>query len=211
MPLARIAGTAIPFGRDDVDTDLIIPSQYMKTVSRTGLGSGAFAALRAEPGNIFDDPRYAGASILIAGRNFGCGSSREHAVWALQDMGFKAVIARSFGEIFESNAFRNGLVAISIDRSGIESLLEAAATGPVEIDLEQEAIFAAGGVRLPFSLDPFRKDFLVNGWDEIELTSRLESQIAQFEERQAREQPWLLSGLAGAASRHAIDPGTKES
>ena len=114
MVRLRITGPVIPFGRANVDTDLIIPASYMKTLTREGLGDGAFAALRGTPGNVFDDPCYRGAPILVAGANFGCGSSREHAVWALLQIGVEAVIAPSFGEIFETNALRNGLVPVTV-------------------------------------------------------------------------------------------------
>ena len=124
--IVRIEGRAIPFGRANVDTDLIIPAAHLKTVSRLGLGRYAFEPLRREPGNVFDEPEFSGAPMLIAGANFGCGSSREHAVWALCDLGIKAVIAPSFSDIFAANAFRNGLVTVVLPPEAIDRLLAVA-------------------------------------------------------------------------------------
>ena len=135
QPVSTIAGRAIPFGRKNVDTDVIIPAHWLKTTSREGLGRGAFESVRAEPGNVFDDPAYAGAPILIAGDNFGCGSSREHAAWALLDMGVRAVIAPSFSDIFSGNAFKNGILAVELPQDQVDRLLAVAATDPVYICL----------------------------------------------------------------------------
>ena len=180
--IRRIAGRAIPFGRDNVDTDLIIPAAYLKTVTRSGLGRFAFAPVRREPGNVFDDPDLAGAPILIAGENFGCGSSREHAVWALADLGVQAVIAPSFSDIFAGNAFRNGLVAVAVDAAAAARLLTLAPDNEIEVDLEGLEVRAAGET-FPFSLDPFRRDCLMQGIDEIGLTLAHEAGIAAFEAR----------------------------
>jgi 3-isopropylmalate/(R)-2-methylmalate dehydratase small subunit len=193
----RIRGIAIPFGRANVDTDLIIPSQYMKTVGREGLGKGAFAPLRGEPGNMFAEPRHADAPILIAGANFGCGSSREHAVWALIDMGLKAVIAPSFGEIFENNALRNGLLAARVAEPEVGTLMAEARDGEVEIDVEAGIVTSPGGARFRFALDPFRRRCLIEGLDELALTESHAPAIAAFEERQASERPWLAALAAG--------------
>ena len=127
-PVSTIEGRAIPLGAKNVDTDVIIPAHWLKTVTREGLGKGAFESLRGQPGNPFDDPDFAGAPILIAGDNFGCGSSREHAAWALLDLGIRAVIAPSFSDIFAGNAFKNGILAVSLPQEQVDRLLEVART-----------------------------------------------------------------------------------
>ena len=185
----RIIGPVIPFGRANVDTDLIIPARHMRTTGRGGLGAGAFEALRDTPGNPFDDPCYRGAPILVAGANFGCGSSREHAVWALQQIGVEAVIAPSFGEIFEANALRNGLVPVRLPDDSVEALLELGPEQHVTIDLIAERVLAPHG-ELAFRLDPFRKHCLVNGLDEIAVTKSHRADIAAYEARARRERPW---------------------
>jgi len=185
----RIVGPVIPFGQADVDTDLIIPARYMRTTTREGLGRGAFEALRGTPGNCFDDPCYRGAPILVAGRNFGCGSSREHAVWALQQIGIEAVVAPSFGEIFETNALRNGLVPVRLSEDEVEGLLELPPDRHIVVDIIAERVIAPYG-EMPFRLDPFRKHCLVQGLDEIEVTASYAAQIDAYEERARRERPW---------------------
>jgi len=191
-PRLRITGPVIPFGRSNVDTDLIIPAHHMRATGREGLGAGLFEALRGQPGNVFDDPWYRGAPILVAGANFGCGSSREHAVWALQQAGIEAVVAPSFGEIFEANALRNGLVAVRLAAAEVEALLDLGPTQHVTIDVVGEMVIAPGG-EYPFRLDPFRKRCLVEGLDEIALTLEHEAEIEAFERRQAEERPWLAT------------------
>lgn len=190
-PVSTIEGKAIPFGRANVDTDVIIPAKWLKTISREGLGRGAFETVRAEPGNVFDDPANQGAPILIAGENFGCGSSREHAAWALGDLGIKAVIAPSFSDIFSGNAFKNGLLAIELPRAAIDRLMEVARTDPIAIDLEHQTVTTPFQDRFTFEIDPFRKHCLLNGLDEVGLTLAMDSQIASFEEKRALETPWL--------------------
>ncbi|MGZ8997594.1 MAG: 3-isopropylmalate dehydratase small subunit [Allosphingosinicella sp.] len=185
----RITGPIVPFDRANVDTDLIIPARFMKTLTREGLGEGTFAALRGMPGNVFEHPWYRGAPILVAGANFGCGSSREHAVWALQQIGIEAVIAPSFGEIFEANALRNGLLAVRVKEAEIEALIEIGPTSHVTIDIIAERVIMPGG-EIAFRLDPFRKHCLVNGLDEIAITEGFEPAIAAYEERARRERPW---------------------
>ena len=130
-PVTTVSGTAYPWGAKNIDTDVIIPAHWLKTITRVGLGRGAFETVRAQPGNIFDDPRYAGAPILIAGDNFGCGSSREHAAWALADMGIQAVIAPSFSDIFSGNAFKNGIVPVVLPQEAIDRLVEVAQDQPI--------------------------------------------------------------------------------
>ncbi|MBS0315115.1 MAG: 3-isopropylmalate dehydratase small subunit [Proteobacteria bacterium] len=190
-PVRAVEGKAIPFGRANVDTDIIIPAKWLKTISREGLGRGAFETVRAEPGNVFDDPAYVGAPILIAGENFGCGSSREHAAWALADLGIKAVIAPSYSDIFSGNAFKNGLLAIELPRAAIDRLMEVAKTDPISIDLEHQTVTTRFQDRFTFEIDPFRKHCLLNGLDEVGLTLAMEKQIAGFEQKRELETPWL--------------------
>ena len=198
-PVRAIEGRAIPFGLKNVDTDLIIPARWLKTISREGLGAGAFEAVRAEPGNIFDDPRFTGAPILIAGDNFGCGSSREHAAWALADMGVRAVIAPSFSDIFSGNAFKNGILTVALPQDAVDRLLAVAATDPVSIDLESQSVTTPFQDRFSFPIDPFRKDCLLRGLDEIGLTLARDGAIATYERRLGAAQPWLVRGTALSA------------
>ena len=170
---------------------MIIPAHHLKTVTREGLGAHAFETIRAEAGNVFDDPRFAGAPILIAGDNFGCGSSREHAAWALADMGVRAVIAPSFSDIFSGNAFKNGIAAIVLPQAAVDRLLAVAATDPVTVDLETETVTTPFQDRFVFAMDPFRRDCLMEGKDEIGLTLGLTDEIAAFEAMAAAERPWL--------------------
>ena len=185
-----LTGIAVPFGAANVDTDAIIPARFLKTVTRTGLGKGAFAALRAEPDNIFDSPRNAGAPILIAGDNFGCGSSREHAPWALADLGFRAVIAPSFADIFAGNAFKNGMLLVVLPQEQVDRLMEIAAEHEITVDLENQVVTTPFQDRFAFEIDPFRKHCLLNGLDEIGLTTQMDAEIAAYETRLKRERPW---------------------
>jgi 3-isopropylmalate/(R)-2-methylmalate dehydratase small subunit len=198
-PVSTVEGRAYPFGRKNVDTDLIIPAHWLKTVSREGLGRGAFEAVRAEPGNVFDDPEFAGAPILVAGDNFGCGSSREHAAWALLDMGVRAVIAPSFSDIFAGNAFKNGILTVALPQAAIDRLLEVAKTDPISIDLEHQTVTTPFQDRFEFAIDPFRKHCLGAGLDEVALTLESGEAIDAYEERQARDRPWLARGTSLAA------------
>ena len=190
-PVTTVHGTAYPWGAKNVDTDVIIPAHWLKTVSRAGLGRGAFETVRSEPGNLFDDPRYAGAPILIAGDNFGCGSSREHAAWALADMGVQAVIAPSFSDIFSGNAVKNGIVPVVLPQEVIDRLLEVAQDQPVTVDLETMTVTTPFQDRFTFALDPFRRRCLMEGLDEIGLTLARDTQISNFEIGVAAERPWL--------------------
>ncbi|MDB5719503.1 MAG: leuD [Alphaproteobacteria bacterium] len=178
---SRIQGRAYPLGRANVDTDVIIPAAHLKTITRAGLGRYAFDTVRAEVGNVFDDPRFAGAPILIAGDNFGCGSSREHAAWALADLGIRAVIAPSFADIFASNAFKNGIVTVALPQSAIDRLLAVAEADEIEVDLETMSVTTPLQDRYAFSLDPFRRRCLLEGLDEIALTLASESAIRTYE------------------------------
>lgn len=190
-PIATVEGRAYPLARKNVDTDVIIPAAYLKTISRVGLGRGAFETIRAEPGNVFDDPEYRGAPIIIAGDNFGCGSSREHAAWALGDMGVKAVIAPSFSDIFSGNAFKNGIVTVVLAQEAVDRLLEVAKTHPITIDLENQVVTTPFQDRFTFDIDPFRKHCLTQGLDEIGLTLAMDRRIADFEARMRAERAWL--------------------
>lgn len=183
IPIHRIEGRAYPLGRSNVDTDVIIAAEHLKTLTRTGLGRHAFETVRRDPGNVLDDPAFAGAPILIAGANFGCGSSREHAAWALLDLGIKAVIAPSFADIFAGNAFKNGIVTVELDQQGIETLMDVAREHPITIDLHAMAVTTPLRDLLAFSLDPFRRQCLLEGLDEIALTLASEAAIAAYERR----------------------------
>ncbi|MEO0062739.1 MAG: hypothetical protein RLZZ08_1299 [Pseudomonadota bacterium] len=198
-PLREVEGRAIPFGRKNVDTDLIIPAKWLKTISREGLGRGAFESVREDPANVFDQPEFARAPILVAGDNFGCGSSREHAAWALLDMGVKAVIAPSFSDIFSGNAFKNGILTVVLPQDAVDRLLEVAATDPITIDLETQTVTTPFQDRFTFEIDPFRKSCLLGGLDEVGLTLAQDGTIATYENRLATERPWLARGTAVAA------------
>ena len=191
-----IEGKAYPWGQKNVDTDIIIPAAWLKTVTREGLGRGAFETVRSVPGNIFDDPAYAGAPILIAGDNFGCGSSREHAAWAINDLGIRAVIAPSFSDIFSGNAFKNGLLTVVLPQDVIDRLIEVAKDQPISIDLEQQMVTTPFQDRFAFEIDPFRKMCLMDGLDEIGLTMGEDAQIGAYEVQRAAAHPWLVPGAA---------------
>lgn len=198
-PVSQIDGRAIPFGRKNVDTDIIIPAHWLKTISREGLGRGAFEALRQDPDNLFDSAEFAGSPILIAGDNFGCGSSREHAAWALLDLGIKAVIAPSFSDIFSGNAFKNGILTVVLPQEQVDRLLEVAKTDPVHIDLESQTVTTPFQDRFRFEIDPFRKHCLLNGLDEVGLTLARDSAISAFEGTVRTERPFLAQGTGVAA------------
>lgn len=191
-PFTTIEGRAYPFGRANVDTDVIIPARWLKTITRAGLAQGAFETVRAEDGNVFDDLEYARAPILIAGDNFGCGSSREHAAWALDDMGVRAVIAPSYSDIFSGNAYKNGILTVVLPQVAVDRLLEVAAAGdPIHIDLDAQTVTTQFQDRFTFEIDPFRKSCLLNGTDEIGLTLASNAAIGSYENRTAMARPWL--------------------
>ena len=200
-PVKKVEGRAYPWGAKNIDTDIIIPAHWLKTISREGLGKGAFESVRAEPGNIFDDELYAGSPILIAGDNFGCGSSREHAAWALKDMGITAVIAPSYSDIFSGNAFKNGIVAVVLPQEAVDRLVEVAKTDPVTIDLETMTVTTPYQDRFAFEMDPFRRDCLMQGLDEVGLTLAKDTVISNYESTVATSRPWIKreSGNAGLA------------
>lgn len=180
-PLTRVEGRAYPLPLNNIDTDLIIPAAHLKTISRSGLGRFAFETLRREPGNIFDHPDFAGASILIVGDNFGCGSSREHAAWALSGLGIRAVIAPRFSDIFAGNAFKNGIATAVVEQASIERLCQVALEHRLCVDLETLVVTSSAGDHIPFAMDSFRRECLIGGLDEIALTLAQETAIRVFE------------------------------
>src|SRR5438445_3914719 len=189
-PVRAVTGRALPLGRANVDTDQIIPSHWLKRIERTGYGLGLFEAWRKDPSFVPNDGRYRGANILIAGANFGCGSSREHAVWALQEFGFRAVIAPTMADIFRSNAIKNGLVPVELNADAVSRLLaavQADANTTITVDVATRTV-AAPGVKASFPLADFLQAQLLEGLDEIALTLRHEPDIAAFEAKRAE---WL--------------------
>ena len=193
--VSTIEGKAYPFGLKNIDTDVIIPAAWLKTISRTGLGKGAFEALRKEPGNLFDDAQFAGAPILIAGDNFGCGSSREHAAWALADLGITAVIAPSFSDIFSGNAFKNGILTVVLPKEAVDRLLEVAQTDTITIDLATQTVTTPFQDRFTFEIDAFRKHCLLNGLDEVGLTMAMDDKISAYERRATTAWPWQAGAV----------------
>lgn len=196
--IREVSGRAIPFGRKNVDTDVVIPAAWLKTITREGLGQGAFEAVKKEPGNVFTDPQYVGAPILIAGDNFGCGSSREHAAWALLDMGITCVIAPSFSDIFSGNAFKNGILTVALPQEQVDRLMEVAQSDTISVDLEHQTVTTPFQDRFTFEIDPFRKHCLLNGLDEVGLTLAQDSAISVHETKARAELPFLMSALAAA-------------
>jgi len=190
-PVTTIAGRAYPFGQTNVDTDVIIPSHWLKTITREGLGRGAFETLRKDPDNLFDSAEFAGSPILIAGDNFGCGSSREHAAWALLDLGVRAVIAPSFSDIFSGNAFKNGILTVVLPQHAVDRLIDVARTQPIHIDLDSQTVTTPFQDRFGFDIDPFRKTCLLNGLDEVGLTLAQSDAIGAFEDQVRADRPFL--------------------
>ncbi|MDX6225300.1 MAG: 3-isopropylmalate/(R)-2-methylmalate dehydratase small subunit [Frankiales bacterium] len=183
QPFTVVSGRALPLRRSNVDTDQIIPAEYLKRVTRSGFEDGLFAAWRKDPDFVLNDPAYAGASILIAGPDFGTGSSREHAVWALQDYGFRAVIAPRFGDIFRGNATKGGLVPVEVGAEAGEQLMGIAESSPsaeITVDLI-ERVVRAGALVVPFDLDDYTRWRLMEGLDDIGLSLRHADEIASFE------------------------------
>ena len=199
-PVRQVEGRAYPWGAKNIDTDIIIPAHWLKTTTREGLGKGAFETVRAQPGNVFDDPRYAGAPVLVAGDNFGCGSSREHAAWALADLGIRAVIAPSFSDIFSGNAFKNGIIAVVLPQEAVERLVEVARTDPITVDLETMTVTTPYQDRFSFQLDPFRRQCLMEGLDEIGLTLAQDTAISNYESGVAQSRPWIAVGAGNEGS-----------
>jgi 3-isopropylmalate/(R)-2-methylmalate dehydratase small subunit len=204
-------GLVAPLDRENVDTDLIIPKQFLKSIKRSGFGPNLFDEIRyldhGEPGMdnskrqlnpdfVLNQPRYQGASILLARKNFGCGSSREHAPWALQQYGFRAIIAPSYADIFFNNSFKNGLLPVILSELDVARLFDEVKAFPgykLRIDLEQQVVLTPEGRGIPFDIEPFRKYCLVNGFDDIALTLRQSDKIRAFEAERLARHPWLQS------------------
>ena len=195
-----LSATAAPLPMINVDTDKIIPKQFLRTIKRTGLSEGLFYEMRFDeqgqpkPGFVLDEPAYRHAQILITGENFGCGSSREHAPWALLDAGIRCVIAPSFGDIFYNNCFKNGILPVELPKAEVDLLMEDAQRGAnavVTVDLESQEITVPDGGTLHFEVDPFRKHCLLNGLDDIGLSLEKVAKIDDYEAKQRLEQPWL--------------------
>ena len=195
-----LRGVAAPLPMINVDTDMIIPKQFLKTIKRSGLGKNLFDEMRYDdngtekPGFVLNRPAYREAVILVAGDNFGCGSSREHAPWALLDFGIRCVIAPSFADIFYNNCFKNGILPITLPQQAVDGLMadaEAGANAVFTVDLEAQAITRPGGATLAFDIEPFRKHCLLNGLDDIGLTLEKAAAVDRFEAGQRAAQPWL--------------------
>jgi len=203
-----LTGTVAPLNRGNVDTDQIIPKQYLKTIQRTGLKEGLFADWRRradgsqDPEFFVNQLRYQKATILLTRENFGCGSSREHAPWALLDYGIRCILAPSFADIFYNNCFQNGILPVVLTVEEIQALFDRVAHHDqyqVTVDLAQQVVALPEGERYSFTLDPFRKDCLLKGLDGIGLTLQYESAIAAYEMRRAQEAPWLFQDLSSSA------------
>ena len=207
----RLEGLVAPLDCNNVDTDTIIPKQFLKSIKRSGFGPNAFNEWRymdvGQPGQenadrprnpnfVLNQPRYKGAEVLLTRANFGCGSSREHAPWALLDFGFKAIVAESFADIFFNNCYKNGIVPIVLPASEVEALFQQVEALPgykLVVDLPSQAVIRPDGYGIPFAIDAFRKECLLNGWDDIGLTLRHAAKIREFEEKRRIEQPWLFA------------------
>ena len=208
-------GLVAPLDRENVDTDAIIPKQFLKSIKRTGFGPNLFDEWRykdvGEPGRdnttrplnpdfVLNQPRYQGASVLLARKNFGCGSSREHAPWALQQYGFRAIIAPSFADIFFNNCFKNGLLPIVLTESQVDHLFnetQAFVGYQLTVDLDKQVVVTPGGTAYPFDVTAFRKYCLLNGFDDIGLTLRYADQIKAYEAQRLAKMPWLAHRLVG--------------
>ena len=196
----KLTAVAAPLPLINVDTDMIIPARFLKTIKRTGLGKSLFYTLRFDengeerPDFVLNKTAYKNTKILIAGDNFGCGSSREHAPWALDDYGIRCVIASSFGDIFYNNSFKNGILPIKLPKEDIDNLMEGAERGAnstVTVDLESQEIIGPDGNVINFEIDAFKKHCLLHGLDDIGLTMEKEDKIQAFEEKQKNIQPWV--------------------
>ncbi|WP_108125435.1 3-isopropylmalate dehydratase small subunit [Saccharospirillum mangrovi] len=209
----RIEGLVAPMDRANVDTDMIIPKQFLKSIKRSGFGPNLFDELRyldeGQPGMdnskrplnpdfALNQPRYQGAEVLLARRNFGCGSSREHAPWALEDYGFRVIIAPSFADIFYNNCFKNGVLPIVLDEAVVDRLFQALAANEgyrLTVDLAEQSVTTPDGDRFEFAVDTFRKHCLINGLDDIGLTLENADAIRAYEERRAKEAPWVFGQI----------------
>ena len=212
-PFRIHSGLVAPMDRENVDTDAIIPKQFLKSIKKSGFGPNLFdewryldhgepgqdpSTRRPDPDFVLNLPRYAGASILLARRNFGCGSSREHAPWALQQYGFRALLAPSYADIFYNNCFKNGILPIRLAEHAVDGLFDDVAAFPgfrLTIDLERQVVVRGDGHELAFDVEPFRKYCLLGGFDDIALTLRHADAIRAFEEERLRKQPWLAATI----------------
>ena len=210
-PFTVHKGIAAPMDRANIDTDMIIPKQFLKSIKRSGFGPNLFDELRyldegqpdadnsgrpLNPDFVLNQPRYQGASVLLARENFGCGSSREHAPWALEDFGFRAIIAPSYADIFFNNSFKNGLLPIVLDDATVDRLFKAVAVNEgyeLTIDLAQQKVITPDGEEIPFEVDAFRKHCLLNGLDDIGLTLQDADDIRAYEANRRQQSPWLFS------------------
>ena len=195
-----LTGVAAPMDIINVDTDMIIPKQFLKTIKRTGLGVHAFSEMRynedgsENPDFVLNKPAYRDAKVLVAGDNFGCGSSREHAPWAILDMGIRCVISTSFADIFYNNCFKNGILPIVLPQDDVDKLMDDAGRGAnatVTVDLENQTITGPDGGEIKFEMDPFKKHCLLNGLDEVGLSLEKEDAISVYEEKRNAATPWL--------------------
>ncbi|MCB2387497.1 MULTISPECIES: 3-isopropylmalate dehydratase small subunit [Thalassolituus] len=209
-PFTVHKGIAAPMDRANIDTDMIIPKQFLKSIKRSGFGPNLFDELRyldegqpdadnsgrpLNPDFVLNQPRYQGASVLLARENFGCGSSREHAPWALEDFGFRAIIAPSYADIFFNNSFKNGLLPIVLDDATVDRLFKAVAANEgyeLTIDLAQQKVITPDGEEIPFEVDAFRKHCLLNGLDDIGLTLQDADDIRAYEQNRRQQAPWLF-------------------
>ena len=198
-----LTGVAAPMPMPNIDTDKIIPAEHLKTIKRTGLGKVLFERMRytddgkERPDFVLNKPAYRNAKIIVAGENFGCGSSREHAPWALLDFGITCVISTSFADIFYNNSFKNGILPIKLPKEDVDKLLDDASRGAnavITIDLEKQEIRGPDGGCIKFDIDPFRKHCLLNGLDDVGLTMQKKPKIDGFEAQQKSAQPWLYAG-----------------
>ena len=210
-PFTRLDGLVAPMDRANVDTDAIIPKQFLKSIKRSGFGPNLFDEWRyldiGQPGMdntgrpknpefVLNQPRFQGAQILLTRDNFGCGSSREHAPWALEDFGLRVLIGTSFADIFFNNCFKNGLLPIRLPAAEVDALFGQCLATPgyrLTVDLAQQTVTRPDGKAIPFEVDPFRRECLLNGWDDIGLTLRHADKIREFEARRRIEQPWLFA------------------
>ena len=209
-----VKGVVLPIDRSNIDTDAIIPKQYLKSVARSGFGANLFDEWRyldhGEPGQehsnrpinpnfVLNEKRYTGAEVLLARSNFGCGSSREHAVWALHDYGIKVIIASSFADIFFNNCFKNGLLPIVLSEKVVGDLFDSLRDEPgymLEVDLESQTIITPDGTQHSFDIESFRKYCLINGFDDIDLTLRHKKNISEFEATHKQRMPWLFEDIS---------------
>ena len=212
-PFTQIRGVVLPIDRANVDTDAIIPKQYLKSVVKFGFGANLFDEWRyldhGEPGQehsnrrinknfVLNEKRYIGAEILLSRTNFGCGSSREHAVWALRDYGIKVIIAPSYADIFFNNCFKNGLLPIVLEENSVDVLFQEVFSEPgylLEVDLKKQTVTRPDDRTYPFEVESFRKYCLLNGFDDIDLTLKREDEIAAFESQRRRSMPWLFEDI----------------